>query len=497
MNMYKKQSHVQLTFESFNQPLGLTMNPDNRWIQKTTLIPWEQLEEDYASLFKSKKGNVAKPFRMAFGALLIQKEYGYSDEETVLQIQENPYLQYFIGLPGYQDEKPFDASTMVFFRKRLTAEKLAHINEQILALHEKKDSDDDQDGDSQSNDTSNSDHDGSKEDEDPSNQGTLMIDATCAPSYIKYPQDIGLLNDARLHAEKIVDELCEIYGFPKPRMYRRKAQKDYLSIAKKKKKPRKVIRASIRKQLSYVARDVRYIETFLEQGAVLTEDQANNFYTIKQIYEQQNYMYENKTHSVPNRIVSFHQPYLRPIVRGKAKASTEFGAKLDVSQAEGFLRIERLSFDAFNESEDLIPVIERYKERTGHYPERVLVDQIYRTRANRKFCKKNHIRLSGPKLGRPKKDQSVDKKIEYQDNRDRIQVERDFSLAKRCHGLGLIRTRLADTTLSSIALSIVSLNLSKIQRDFLFTIFREAFLGIKNYIFLPKVNCFRKLEFVQ
>ena len=76
-------------------------------------------------------------------------------------------------------------------------------------------------------------------------------------------------------------------------------------------------------------------------------------------------MYENKPHSVPNRIVSFHQPYLRPIVRGKAKASTEFGAKLDVSQAQGFLRIERLSFDTFNESEDLIPAVEWYKEHTG------------------------------------------------------------------------------------------------------------------------------------
>ncbi|NLP26251.1 MAG: transposase [Clostridiales bacterium] len=76
-----------------------------------------------------------------------------------------------------------------------------------------------------------------------------------------------------------------------------------------------------------------------------------------------------------------------------------------------------------------------------------MADQIYRTRTNRKFCKKNHIRLSGPKLGRSKKDQSVDKKLECQDNLDRIQVVRDFSLVKRCHGLGLIRTRLADTTL--------------------------------------------------
>ncbi|WP_259749990.1 transposase, partial [Lactococcus lactis] len=120
---------VQLAFEDFNQPIGLKMNPSNRWIQKAELIPWAELEKDYAKNFRNKKGNVAKPFRMAFGALLIQKEYSYSDEETVLQIQENPYLQFFIGLPGYQDAKPFDASTMVYFWKQLAVFKMTFIDE--------------------------------------------------------------------------------------------------------------------------------------------------------------------------------------------------------------------------------------------------------------------------------------------------------------------------------------------------------------------------------
>lgn len=148
------------------------------------------------------------------------------------------------------------------------------------------------------------------------------------------------------------------------------------------------------------------------------------------------------------------------------RTPTEFGAKLNLSQANGFVRIKRLSFAAFNESENLIPAIERYHARTGYHPERLLADQIYRTRENRNYSKQHNIRLSGPKLGRPKKDDTVDKDIESQDNRDRIQVERDFSLAKRCHGLGLIRTKLATTTCSTIALAIVSLNLSKIQREF-------------------------------
>jgi hypothetical protein len=184
---------------------------------------------------------------------------------------------------------------------------------------------------------------------------------------------------------------------------------------------------------------------------------------IDKVYEQQKYMYDNRTHTVADRIVSISQPYIRPIVRGKAKAPVEFGAKLDVSLDErGMARIERISFDAYNECDVLIQAVENYKARTGHYPERVLVDQIYRTRANLTYCKNLKIRVSGPALGRPKKDAKVDKKVEYKDNTDRIAVERAFALAKHSYGLGLVVTKRGETTKSSIALSILAMNLDRI-----------------------------------
>ena len=73
---------------------------------------------------------------------------------------------------------------------------------------------------------------------------------------------------------------------------------------------------------------------------------------------------------------------------------------------------------------------ERFRGRTGYYPERILADQIYRTRENRKYCKMHGIRLSGPKLGRPslEKQSGKEKKQEYQDNTDRIEVERSLQL---------------------------------------------------------------------
>lgn len=148
-------------------------------------------------------------------------------------------------------------------------------------------------------------------------------------------------------------------------------------------------------------------------------------------------------------------------MRGKVKVPVEFGAKLDLSiDAKGYARIENISFDSYNESTCLQDAVNTYYGRTGYYPERVLADQIYRTRDNRAFCQKHGIRLSGPKLGGPSKETTkTGKQIEYRDNTDRIEVERRFSLTKRYYGMGKIVTRLEDTQLPSIALSVFVANI--------------------------------------
>ena len=176
-----------------------------------------------------------------------------------------------------------------------------------------------------------------------------------------------------------------------------------------------------------------------------------------------------KTHSVENRIVSILQPYIRPIVRGKAKNPVEFGTKLDISIDEkGYARREWAAFDAYNEGLYLQEAVERYKERTGHYPERVLADTIYRNRENRRYCKAHGIRLFGPKFGRPcKATKAADRILEYQDNTDRIEVERVLSLAKRCYGLDLIRCKLPETTMTIISWSIFAINLFKALKGIL------------------------------
>ena len=413
--MYKVKNNPQLSILDFDQPLGLHMNPENRWIKLAKIVPWDRYEAEYARYFKSHTGNVAKPFRMVLGALIIQKKYGYSDRELVEVITENPYLQYFIGLPGYQETPPFDATTLVSFRKRIDIDMTLVMNEMLLAQ------------------------------------------------------------------EQMIRRICHDNGEKMWRTYCREARKNYLNLAKSKKRTAQKIRKVIRKQLGYVNRDLGYIDQYLDKGCKFTNRELTLLDTIRKVYEQQKYMYDNHTHSVENRIVSISQPYIRPIVRGKAKAPVEFGIKFDLSLDEkGYGRIERNSFEAYNESSTLMDACESYKKRTGHYPERILADQIYRNRENRAYCREHGIRLSGPKLGRPSlTETSEDRRKAYQDNTDRIEVERSFSLCKRCFGLGLVTTKLEKTTAGSIGLSVLTMNLFRIlsrQCLVFFTFFKELVL---------------------
>ena len=237
MYIPEKRKNRQITLFDFNQSCGMELDPNNEWIRLAHAIPWSRMETKYVAMFPSKTGHPATPFRMALGVLIIQKRKKLSDRAVIKEIQENPYLQYFLGMEKFSHQAP-----------------------------------------------------------------------------------------------------------------------------------------------------------------------------IK-----------------PSVIVSIGQPYLRPIVRGKVKSPVEFGAKYDVSIDEkGHARLEKLSFDACNENTIFVDAMNRYKERTGHYPKRVLVDQIYRTRDNRNFCKDHNITMSGSKLGRPSKDKKSTKE-EYQDNTDRIEVERFFS----------------------------------------------------------------------
>ena len=165
----------------------------------------------------------------------------------------------------------------------------------------------------------------------------------------------------------MIDTFCADYNLDKPRTYRKVAHKDYLAFAKAKKPSTEKIRSAVKAQLGYVHRDLEYIDGYMQEGYAPDKKHIDNIITIHKLYEQQKFMYDNKTHKVEDRIVSNSQPYIRPIVRGKANRPVEFGAKLHLSIDEtGFGRIEHISFDAFNEGPQLIDALNAYEYRVNN-----------------------------------------------------------------------------------------------------------------------------------
>lgn len=480
--MYQKDNPHQLTFENFYLPFGGHLRGDNRWVILADQIPWRQIEDAYGELFSDDNGCPAKSARMALGGLLIKERLGVSDRETVEQISENPYLQYFLGLMEYQDTAPFDHSMLTHFRKRFNKEMLADINDSIVSdVMEPKTPSCEANRDNDDTDSTND------SPQDPPNKGKMLVDATCTPADIAYPTDLSLLNEAREKTEEMIDAMHTpfIRLRRKPRTYRQKARKAYLAVAKQKKPGYKKIRRAIGQQLRYLKRNLKTIDRMAEEGLLLYLDKRlyRLLLVAKELYRQQQWMYENRTHSVTDRIVSLYQPQVRPIVRGKAKSPVEFGAKVSISLVDGFSFVEKIGWDAYNESCDLIEQIKQYHQRFGCYPESVHVDKIYRTRENRKFCKKHGIRLSGPSLGRRTDDAALlkeQKKLQYQDEVDRIAVEGKFGQGKRRFSLARIMTKLAGTSEVSIMISFIVMNLEKILTGILsFWLFAAGWLSIR------------------
>jgi hypothetical protein len=305
------------------------------------------------------------------------------------------------------------------------------------------------------------------------NWGTLTIDASCTPADITYPTDLKLLNEARMSTERIIDDLCEQYSNlrkHKPRYDRGRARAAFLNVAKQKKPRRRKIKAAIRCQLDYLQRNLDAIDALIASGASLSALKAHwwqKLLVISELHRQQTILLYSKTRSIPDRIVNLVQRHVRPIVRGKARAAVEFGGKISVSVRNGFAFLHRISWDPYNESEDLIPQAKKYKQEHGCYPERICADRIYINTKNRNFCRRNNIRLSGKRLGRPPKDPDVNAAHKQQlsaDQRKRNEVEGVFGSGKRKYSLQLIMARLPKCAETSISMAFLVMCAEKILR---------------------------------
>ena len=496
------QSTGQLYLEGFETPFSQKLSVRNRWVQLSDQIPWDSIVNVYTKQLNNKTtgaGNVNG--RVVLGALMIKHMCNLSDEETILQIQENMYMQYFLGYSSYSNEAPFDSSLFVQIRKRLGAEELNVINQQIYELSlkkadTKKENDDDKKNDGATSSTKiksiseddlndNASEKKAEENAEPiTHKGRILIDATACPQDIAYPTDLKLLNDCRVKTEELIDLIyySELHGVIKPRTYRENARKAYLHIAQRRKRSHQMIRNGVGRQLRYVRRNIRFLNELLSKYSTcpLKAKELKYLMVINEVYRQQELMFSKRIHKVDDRIVSIHQPHVRPIVRGKEKAKVEFGAKLNLSLVDGYSFIDHLSWDAYNEGTLLLESVKLYRNRHGYYPKEILADQIYCNRENRRQLKILEIRLIAKPLGRPP---AV--KLEHLRPGERNPIEGKFGQAKTKYGMDRIKARLKVTSESWIASIVLVLNLVKLAGQASYSLIRDFLLRlIENYIIL-------------
>jgi len=436
--MYKSEDRkTQMLFKELF-PFGGQLDRENEWIKLSEMIPWVELEEVYGKYF-SQVGRPAKEGRLITGLMIIRHKKGYSDREAVKQLMENPYLQYFCGFEHFVTKEQVHPSLLSKKRKAL-GRKYFEIFESEMAkvliergiVRIKK----------------------------------AMFDGTVFPSDIEYPTDVKLLNRAREWIVGHIVRLRKVLGIgEKIRTYRRCARRAYLNFSKNRRKTKAVIKKTHKKMLRYVKRNIRQLEVLLEEyGRSVRKELRNRFETVKQIYRQQKELAQTGVRSIQNRIVSLHQPYVRPIKRGKDGKDVEFGPKGSVSYVDGYMFLDKLSFEAFNEASVLKENLKEYKRRFGRLPEEVIADQLYGSRWNRRYLNRLKIKGSFKMLGRPGQEEELHKKLLRQKQKERNRIEGIIGHGKNHYGMGRIRYRTEEGAFIWVVMGMIAMNLTTALR---------------------------------
>lgn len=448
----------QLSIDTFRSSLEC-LSKSNRWVQLGDTLPWDEIERLYNHrLNNGKRGAGNKPARLIIGALLIKHKMNLSDEETILAIQENPYMQYFVGLSEFTDKPVFDPTLFVTIRKRLGITDFNDMSVSLLKIQVEKarskaeEQFDDKD-DSSGGSLPVSDGDpGFTDSQGRLHKGSLKVDATCSDAEVRYPTDIDLLHDGCKVINRYIRKLCKQCSLVPPVTHYKAARSAYLEVIKLKKRSKKVISRGKSLLLTYLIRDLRSFINLIGVNGTQLFDGLNRHerkvaIAIIKMYYQQLQMFKDGTHTCANRIVSIFQSHIRPIVRGKSKSPTEFGAKIGASIVGGYTFIDHHSWDAYNESADLALQIELYHRRFGFLPARIYADKIYMCKENRKLMRELEIEAMGKPLGRPPKEAKTE---EYQAKMaeavaERNEIEATFGTGKRVYRANNIRAKLPET----------------------------------------------------
>jgi IS5 family transposase len=401
------------------EDMEMILPVDHPLVKKEGMIPWEELIEVIGRQY-SLRGTKSKSIRMMLGLELAKRELGISDEKVVAMLSTDIALQYFCGMRSFGEEDIPDPSSMKYFRKRLDTETMREIESIVTKalvpyLPRRR-------------------------------RGQVIVDTTCMEANVTFPTDTKLLKKTWLKLVGVAEEirengkdivirgkqklLKEIRGFD---LQRKKGKK---LIQKMRKKVWREVRKLEKKIMKVIEKKANTTKKTLKETIEgLGKKTKATIKTAQKIIAQQGEMIREKTHSVKDRIVSFHEPTVRPIVRGKEGKNVEFGSKAGISVIGGFLGVSHnLSSDNYSDTDIIKDTLKRYEEIRGKPPIEMVGDRGFHSPGNHDLLQEKGIRDGLEYRGKiPKKRQVAlpDKKTRKRMKNQRSVVEGRIGNLKR------------------------------------------------------------------
>ncbi|MCP4014946.1 MAG: hypothetical protein GY735_02370 [Delftia sp.] len=356
------QQRILFSWEGFDGYLP----KDHRLVKMADILPWEEMIVDLEKTY-SIFGRKGCSIRMMLGLEMAKRELGLSDEKIVEQLSTDAALQYFCGFTKWHQEKIPNPAVMTYFRKRLTdeiLEKLEIVVTKSLQRFVPK-----------------------------RKRGQVIVDTTCQEANITFPTDTKLLKKTWI---KLVNVAKQVRNQGKDLIIRgkQKLKKQIRGFDLKKQKTKKEIQKMRKKLLRETQKLYKKINTFMNKKIKNMNHKVQTILgTAKEIIDQQAKLIRDKTNRIKDRIISFHEPKARAIVRGKEGKKVEFGSKFAISVLGGKIAVSHnWSNNNFSDTEMIESSLKTYGKIRKRPPKELIADRGGHSPKNHDLLQNNNIR---------------------------------------------------------------------------------------------------------
>lgn len=403
-------------------------------------IPWDQLAD---CLPEENQGPGAPRWFSAqgmFGLMFLKAYLGLSDEKLIDRFNTDWSLQLFCGKLLEDNQRIKDKAIVSRIRTYIAEDADWQQIQEVLINHWKRDM---------------------------NNTHVLLMDATCYESYIRYPTDVKLLwESCQWVFEKQLYRWCKVLDIKRPRSKYIEQKRKQSNYDRKRRKTFKEGKKRKRSLLYLLEKGLGQLQQVLDQhsGLSLNTHERQYLRTVKKVLLQQTFLQSHAPKELKDRIVSLPKPYIRPIVRGKEIKRVEFGMKVHMLQVDGICMIDKMGFNAFNESTRL--KISSLKHKTVFSKLHQLgADRIYATNANRKYLTQKKVYTCFPKKG-PKANNIAEQKLSSLIATQRATVmEGSFGTHKTAYGLNKVKSRGEKREMLWVLFGVMTANAVKISKQ--------------------------------